>query len=94
MNNSPSISDKALIVQERRAISNILQYIQKIAYDVRIPEFVRAFKFVRTIRMLLKQFSIKSEKLNELKEFRFRLENILKDVVTTCQSYGVYDYTY
>ena len=88
----PSISDKALITQERRAISNILQYIQKIVYDIHILEYVRVFEFTRPIRSMLNKFNIRSINLSELKEFRKNLENHQMNVINKCQNFGIYDY--
>lgn len=80
------------IIDLRRSIKNTLFYLQRIVYDVRIPEFVRIYKFTRTIRLVLSKFNINSNNVLELNKFKNILESVKRDIIDTCHSYGVYDY--
>lgn len=83
---------KDLIIKERRSIKSILDYLQKIVFDTRIPEYIRVFEFTRPIRTMLNKFNIQSINLSELKEFRKNLENHQMNVINKCQTFGIYDY--
>lgn len=87
---SPSFIE---LKNERRKIVDLLNYMQKIVYDERIPEYVRIFGFTKTIRSIISRFDLKSKSLDELKRFKSTLQDVKVRIINTCQSYGIYDYS-
>lgn len=81
-----------LLIQERRSIKKILDYTQKIVFDLRIPEYIRVFEFTKSIKNVLSKFNFKSSDLSELIEFRKNLEIVQSKIINKCQAFGIYDY--